>query len=378
MQITTTKANLVSPLSLVLGAADTKGTVPMLGMVLLKASESGKLSFLCSDCGVLARALSPCDVKTIGEVAVDARRFNDLIRAVPDNSPIEIKVDENVMQIKAGRSRFKLPTLDSKDYPRMNPEKEERITVTMDATRLASMVDDVSLSMASADIRIFLNGALFRIDENGLWLVSTDGNRLVIAHEPIQALSNITPREVIVPRKTVLLAKKLLGAGQVKLTIGASDFQLTFADSTVLLGKSIAASYPDWKRVIPKTSFSFCMNTERFSDSLSMIAAMNTKTSTDKDKKSGMADKIELVIAENMLTIQKGDSARCEIDTVSESAESADMNINIAYLSDAAAIMRGKIADIRVGYSSNSAPTPITLRPKDCDYPLAVVMPMRG
>ncbi len=98
-------------------------------MVLLKASEGGKLSFLCSDCGVLARALSPCEVKEIGEIAVVARRFNDLIRAVSDKSPIEIKVEAKVMQIKAGRSRFKLPTMDAKDYPRMNPEKAERLAV---------------------------------------------------------------------------------------------------------------------------------------------------------------------------------------------------------------------------------------------------------
>ena len=377
MQITTTKANLVSPLSLVLGAADTKGTVPMLGTVLLKATDAGKLSFLCSDTGVLARALSPCDVKDIGEVAVDARHFNDLVRAVPDDkATIEIKVSESVMQVKAGRSRFKLPTLDAKDYPRMIPEQTERVSVTMDSARLASMVDDIALSMAVADIRIFMNGALFRIDEQGLWIVSTDGNRLVVAHEPIPSLASITPREVIVPRKTVLLAKKLLGSGQVKLTIGASDFQLTLPDGTVLLGKSIAGAFPDWKRVIPNTAFEFSVSTERLSDSLTMVAAM--KASSAKDKKDGSADKVELLIAENLLTIQKGDSARCEVDTVSKSADAAEINININYLSDAAAIMRGKISEIRVGYSNaTTATTPITLRPKDADYPLAIVMPMR-
>ena len=377
MQITTTKANLVSPLSLVFGAADTKGTVPMLGTVLLKATDAGKLSFLCSDTGVLARALSPCDVKGVGEVAVDARRFNDLVRAVPDDkSPIEIKVSESVMQIKAGRSRFKLPTLDAKDYPRMIPEQTERVSITMDAARLASMVDDISLSMAVADIRIFMNGALFRIDEQGLWIVSTDGNRLVVSHEPIEALSAITPREVIVPRKTVLLAKKLLGSGQVKLTIGASDFQLSLPDGTVLLGKSIAGAFPDWKRVIPKTSFEFSVKADRLSDSLAMIAAMKV---VDKEKKNNEAEKIELVIAENLLTIQKGDSARCEVDTVSQSADKAEININITYLADATAIMRGKVEDIRVGFSNTTtATTPITLRPSGSDYPVAVVMPMRG
>ena len=91
------------------------------------------------------------------------------------------------------------------------------------------------------------------------------------------------------------------------------------------------------------------------------------------------SEKIELVIAENLLTIQKGDSARCEVDTVSQSADKAEININITYLADATAIMRGKVEDIRVGFSNTTtATTPITLRPSGSDYPVAVVMPMRG
>lgn len=328
MLIKTNKDDLASPLSVVLGAADTKGTVPILGMVLLKTNGSGSLSCICSDCGVLARALSPCEVKESGEIAVDARSFNDLIKAIPDKSSIEIKTDAKGMQIRAGRSRFKLPTLDASDYPRIIQEKGERITVTMDSSRLAAMVDEISLSMASADVRVFLNGALFRIDAKGLWLVSTDGNRLVVAHEPIPATAAISPREVIVPRKTVLLAKRMLGVGQVKLTIGATDFQLILDDATVLLAKSIVGNFPDWRRVIPTTTFSFSMNSQRLTDSLTMISASRGAS----EKKDGLSERIELVISENMLTIEKGDTARCELEMLSASPDGAVISLNINWV----------------------------------------------
>ena len=93
MQITTTKENLASPLSLVMGAADTRGTVPILGTVLMKATDKGQLSLLCSDTGLLARTLTPCEVAKTGSIAIDVRRFNDLIKAVPDKQPIEISVE---------------------------------------------------------------------------------------------------------------------------------------------------------------------------------------------------------------------------------------------------------------------------------------------
>ena len=376
MQFSMTKAQLVTPLALVAGAADTKGTVPMLGMVLIKANAEGNLSFICSDTGVVARAAVPkCDVSVPGEIAVDVRRFSDLVRAVPDQSQIDIRVDDKGLQLKAGRSRFKLPTLSAVDYPRMINEKAERISITMDASRLASMVEDISLSMAVADVRTFLNGALFRIDQQGLWLVSSDGSRLVVAHEPIPSTADVTPREVIVPRKTVLLAKKFLNQGAVKLTLGPSDFQLSLSDGTVLMGKSIDGQFCDWKRVIPTPTFSFHVKTDRLTDSLSMVSAILSAA----DKKDGSADSIELLIAPNVLTIQKGDKARCEVDIESGSGDEAGVFLNISYLSDATAIMKtGKVAEVRIGYSSTGTPTALTIRPKDRDYPLAVVMPMRG
>lgn len=120
MIISTTKESLASPLALVAGAADTRGTVPMLGTVLLKATDEGQLSMLCSDTGMLARTLTPVEVKKAGELAVDVRRFFDLVKAVPEKQPIEISLEEKgTLLVKSGRSRFRLPTLAAADYPRM-------------------------------------------------------------------------------------------------------------------------------------------------------------------------------------------------------------------------------------------------------------------
>lgn len=158
MIISTTKESLASPLALVAGAADTRGTVPMLGTVLLKATEEGQLSMLCSDTGMLARTLTPVEVKKAGELAVDVRRFFDLVKAVPEKQPIEISLEEKgTLLVKSGRSRFRLPTLAAADYPRMTLDREGRISVTMNARRLADMISDVSSSMADADLRPFLN-----------------------------------------------------------------------------------------------------------------------------------------------------------------------------------------------------------------------------
>jgi DNA polymerase-3 subunit beta len=373
MQITTTKETLASPLALVAGAADTRGTVPMLGTVLLKATDTGKLSMLCSDTGMLARTLTPVEVKMSGEIAVNVRRFQDLIRAVPEKQAIEISVEEKgMLLVKSGRSRFRLPTLSAADYPRMSAAQEDRLSITMSARRLADMISDISSSMADADLRPYLNGALFSLDKAGLWIVSTDGHRMTVGHEPILGADALVPRLVILPRKTVLLAKKLLSqGGNVTLTLGAKNVQFTFEDGAVLLGNSVDGQYPNWRTVIPSTTEVVTVSTDRIGDALAMIAA----TSDDKEKQDAMKTKVELHITKTMTTLRRGDTGLCEVESESSSDAPFDLAFNIHYLLDAVSTIRATCEEVKIGYSASASA--ITMRPKDKEYPLSVVMPLR-
>lgn len=375
MQITTTKENLAAPLALVAGAADTRGNVPMLGTVLLKVTDAGKLSMICSDSGMLAKTLTPVEVKSGGEIAVDVRRLSELIRAVPDKQPIEIGIegDKPILLVKSGRSRFRLPTLPAADYPRMAPAQEERIAITMGARRLADMIADVSPSMAEADVRHFLNGALFTLDKVGLWIVSTDGHRMTVTHEPIAGADTLVPRNVIVPRKTVLLAKKLLGqGGGVTLTIGAKNVQFTFEDGTVLFGNSVDGQYPNWRNVIPACTERVTVSADRLAASLTMLAA----APDDKAKQDVMKHKVDVNFTKATTTLRRGEAGLCEVDSVSSSDAPYELPFNINYLTDAVATIRSAGEEVVVGYSPTA--TAITMRPADKDYPLTVVMPLRA
>lgn len=375
MIVNTTKESLVSPLALVAGAADTRGVVPMLGTVLLKTTEAGKLSMLCSDTGMLARTLTPVEIKQGGEIAVDIRRFHDLIKAVPEKQPIEISLDadKGVMLLKSGRSRFRLPTLPAAEYPRMSPDKENRISITLNARRLADMIGDISSSMADADVRPFLNGALFSLDRRGLWMVSTDGHRMSVSHEPIAGADTLEPRNVILPRKTVLLAKKLLSqGGGVTLTLGPRNIQFTFEDGAVLLGNSLDGSFPSWRNVVPTTTEMVSVSTDRFANALQMIAA----TSDEKERADSMKSKVEMLFDKTTITLRRGDSGLCELDAESSTDKPYELSFNIHYLMDAISTIRSVHDVATIGYGESCAA--ITVRPKEKEYPLLIVMPLRS
>lgn len=374
MQITTTKESLASRLALVAGAADTRGCVPVLGTVLLKTTDTGALSMICSDTGTLAKALTPVEVKQAGEVAVDVRRISELVRALPDQQPIDISIEtgKGTLLVKSGRSRFRLPTLAASEYPRMAPAKEERISITMSARRLADMIVDASPSMADSDVRTYLNGALFALDSAGLAIVSTDGHRMTVSHEPIAGAGTLTPRNVIVPRKTVLLAKKLLGqGGNVTLTLGTRNVQFTFEDGTVLFGNALDGQFPAWRSIIPATCHQITISTERLSSALAMLAA----APDDKATQEAMKSKVEVCCTATTTTLRRGEAGFCELDSTSSSDAPHESAFNIHYLIDAMDTLRSSSAEAVIGFSTD-APA-VTICPKDKAYPLVVVMPLR-
>ena len=170
-----------------------------------------------------------------------------------------------------------------------------------------------------------------------------------------------------------ILAKKLLlQGGSVTLTLGSKNVQFLFADGAVLLGNAVDGTYPNWRSVIPATTERVTISVDRLANSLAMIAA----TSDDNEKQTAMKCKVEMAFTKATTTLRRGDTGLCELESTSSTDAPAELAFNIAYLSDAVSMIRVMSADASIGYSASASA--ITMRPKDKDYPLAVVMPLRA
>lgn len=368
MRITIRKEHLAAPLSVVANAADNRASIPVLGAVLMRAAQS-ELSLVCSDTGVLAKATTGCAITKDGEAAVDVRRLYDLVRAVPDAQDIELALDApNLLSVKAGRSRFKLPAHAASEYPKLTPAKSERLSVTLSGKRLADMLDQITGSMAINDTRIFLQGALLRLAEGYLWLVSTDGHRMTVAREPIEGLDAAKPVQVVLPRKSVLLARRLIGNHeQLTLTVGNEDAALQIG-KTMLFAKGLDGHWPDWKRAIPAGEFSAEVAAPRLSEAVGMIDA----SLVSKDSKSVRA--IELAFQPGMLALVADESARCELDATSKDTKKREIAVNLDYLRDAVTTVAQGAEALSLSIAANNA---MLLRHSGQEYPLVVLMGYR-
>jgi DNA polymerase-3 subunit beta len=341
----------------------------MLGTVLIK-TVGGKLSLLCSDTAVLARTLTSCTVDREGEFCVDVKRLNDLVRAIPENQSLDMTLeDKGVLFVKSGRSRFRLPTLATADYPRMAPANEERITLNLSARRLAEMLEQVSEAMAVADVRHYLNGALVALQSGYLTIVGTDGFRMMVVREPIAGSEQIAARSLILPRKTVLLVRRLMAqGGDVKVALGSADAQFSFSDGTVLIARSVDGKYPDYERAIPQTTTTTTVNAQRFSEALGLIDA-----TTESEGK--LARGVKMSFDKETLKLTSGEQSRCEIDADCPSPNQQELSFNIELLRSSVATIAATGERMRVCYPETQ--NVICLRPIDADYPLSVVMGLR-
>lgn len=373
LSISTTKEALLSPLAFVSGAADQRATLPILGTTLIKTVQ-GKLSLLCSDGAVLARSLADCKVEKEGEIAVDARRLGDLIRAMPDKQAISLSLDKEQLLVKAGRSRFKLPVHAANEYPTMAASNEGMVTIQIGSKRLGEMFDEVSHAMGVADVRSYLNGTYLTLKEGALWAIATDGHRMAISRQAITGSEKIVANEVIVPRKSSQLARKLLATSSedVTLVFGNKEFRLQFKDGTVLLSKCLEGKFPDWQRVIPQNPNTTKVATDKLRTALTMIRA--TIDNSEATKKNATRRACSFVFGKTGIAINHADVASSEVEADSDDASNERVSLNVDYIADATdAVSTGDA--VRFGFDDGNKP--VTVRPADADYPLLVVMPMK-
>ncbi|MCC1752527.1 DNA polymerase III subunit beta, partial [Salmonella enterica subsp. enterica serovar Indiana] len=82
-----------------------------------------------------------------GEITVPARKLMDICKSLPNDALIDIKVDEQKLVVKAGRSRFTLSTLPANDFPTVE-EGPGSLTCSLDQSKLRRLIERTSFAMA--------------------------------------------------------------------------------------------------------------------------------------------------------------------------------------------------------------------------------------
>ena len=119
MKATIERATLLRCLSHVQSVVERRNTIPILSNVLIEAAAGGTLKVMATDLDLQVVENIGCRHRSRapGAITVSAHLLFDIARKLQDGSQVSLETADNRMTVKAGRSRFSLPTLPRDDFP---------------------------------------------------------------------------------------------------------------------------------------------------------------------------------------------------------------------------------------------------------------------
>ncbi len=357
---------LLAPLQSVSGIVERRHTLPILSNVLLE-KKGDRLTLLATDIEIqITTSTEGAMGDGDGAVTVGARKLQEILRSLSDNSEVSLVMEDKRLQVRSGKSRFSLQTLPANDFPRMTISEGDTRQFSISQKAFRQLIAKTQYGMAAQDVRYYLNGLLLLVEGKELRAVATDGHRLAYASVEIEA--DLPRQEMILPRKTVLELNRLLVDTDDALNITLAPNQIRFAfGSVVLVSKLIDGKFPDYERVVPATLKNHMTVARQ-----TLMQAMQRAAILTNEKFRG----VRVVLSENSLKLiaanAEQEEAQEEIE-VNYTGDPIDVGFNVGYLLD---VLNNVHADeIQWSFNDANSSALITL-PGNARFKY-VVMPMR-
>ena len=215
MKMVCTKKNLNTGLVIASRVIGSGNTLPILNNILFKTDE-GRLKLSSTNLEMAINTWVGGKIEEEGEITVPARLVNDYVNNLIADK-ITISSKNQTLFLEAEKANTHIKGLSPEEFPLIPQVKE---------------------------------GGFAKIEGKNLVLAATDRYRL--AERKVELASEVaTPRQIIVPARTVNELARILGDGLADIYL--TDGQICFKTmDTELVSRLIEGQYPDYKQIIPK------------------------------------------------------------------------------------------------------------------------------
>lgn len=250
MELSFNRDSMTDALQRIVGAAEKRLTMPILGNVRIRAVADG-IQLDTTDLELAWLARTTGDASPGVDCSVSVRKLLDVVRAAPAEATVRARIEGERLSVGFGASRFSLATLPGGDFPELESAEIEH-WITVPQRLLRRLIEATMFSMAQQDVRYYLQGLLLVATGATLRTVATDGHRLALTEADLESPLAVD-QECIIPRKAIQELRRNLLDDETPVQVGFAPGQVAFDFGTArLTSKVIDGRFPDYERVIPR------------------------------------------------------------------------------------------------------------------------------
>lgn len=367
MRFSTSKTELQQALQKVSKATPTRSTLPILGCVLLEATEE-KTTLRATDLEITIDVEMSISLERAGSTALPLKTLLDITTELPETR-LTLSVDEkNKAQISTDSGIYDLMGKPADEFPQ-TIENEDSDSVQISSDLLKSVIDATSFAVSRDELKPAITGVLFRFNSNGLTAVSTDGHRLV-RYTRTDFTSGSFAGDMIIPRKFLLFISTQITTGTVELFFGKSHLTAKSGQDTILT-RLIDERFPDYENVIPKD------NNKTFSVDKNILLGAIKRVSIFSNKSTHQVA-LSLNKDECKITTEDPEQSSKALEIIPGDFDGEPINIgyNAEYLKDVVLHIKGDRAVVKLNTPISAALFSQELSEDNVDS-LMLLMPIR-
>lgn len=368
MNFTITRQNLHQGLAAVSASIPTKTTLPVLSNILLEARDGGVwMSGTDLDVAVRVRVLA--DVSEEGTLTAPGKKLQEISRELPDQ-PVEVISRGDQLEVRCGRSVFKLNGLPSEEFPNLPAVGfEEGWSIT--GTELQKLIHHTSFAVSNEESRPILNGVLWELRDGLMRMVATNGHRLARMAVPAGPATT-TSADFIVPPAALQQVQRLF-KNEDELVVAREGNHLGFKSAgTEVYTRLIEGTYPNYEQVIPKDNDRFAIVEKGGFESAVRRMAIVASDQTHRIRLVFTADAVQL----SVLTPDLGEG-QDELELQYEGGE-LEIGFNANYLLEVLRYMPTEEVKMTFKAPERAATIePVVAEGEDTVDYLCLVMPLR-
>lgn len=251
MKLQILQENFEKAISVASRFVSVRAQLPILSNILISAEKS-KLKVASTNLEISVSISVGAKVEKEGDLSVPSRVISELVGNLPKET-VNLESEKEQLQISTSNFSSNILGMNTNDFPKIPNSVSKEKSTTIPQKEFSEAISQVLFAASVDETRPVLTGVLFIWGKGSLTLVATDGFRL--SRKSIRMTGAKTLPGVILPKLILSELSRINEGEEILFEREDKEKQVVFAtDDTVLSSRLLEGEYPDFAKIIPKSS----------------------------------------------------------------------------------------------------------------------------